>query len=250
MDKSTFIERAPEYYALGLAYALRMSTSSNPQTVGQLADSMHASRLFTRLPLVEQGIKILVDAGVVDAITDDFGPTVYAAKEDLGAWMDSPGNEYVVFKKFAVIATEEWLRRAILSVNEQYGTLDIQASDFDEVTNDQNWEPIPVDRSDPKLDAAIKAVDRAIESIESDNGYAATLPGEREYVLSGVKTVSRLLKQESQIFWMQLRTFAVDPLNRVIKRFGPAAVGLAARAAKDALFDWLKDHLHKVLDWL
>jgi hypothetical protein len=41
-----------------------------------------------------------------------------------------------------------------------------------------------------------------------------------------------------------------DPLARVISRFGPAAVGVAASAAKAAMFDWLKKNFTKALDWM
>lgn len=250
MDKSTFIERAPEYYALALAYSLREAATRTPQTIGDMLDHFanYASRLESPV-LVEHGMKILVDAHVVEEITDDFGPSVYVARSNLADWMKYQ-NEYPVFKKFAAIQSESWLVQAIRSVNEQYHLLDIKSSDFSDVSRDQFWEPIPLDRSDPKLEEVARVIDQAIVSIEADNGYAVTFPGERDYALSALKTVSTLIRQESQIYWMQLKTFAIDPLNRVIKRFGEAAVGLVARAAKDALFDWLKDHIHKALDWL
>lgn len=92
-------------------------------------------------------------------------------------------------------------------------------------------------------------MDQAIEKIESSNGYAAEVPGERQYVLESLKTASKTLKENAQIYWMQLKVFVLEPLSRVIKRFGNAAEGVAASAARDAIHDWLKTAFSKALDW-
>lgn len=49
---------------------------------------------------------------------------------------------------------------------------------------------------------------------------------------------------------MQIKTFALDPLNVVIKRFKGAALETVAGAAKDAIVVWLKAKFGAVITWL
>lgn len=112
------------------------------------------------------------------------------------------------------------------------------------------WEPIPLDRDDPKLQEATEKLDEAIKTIEGDNGYAANLPGEREYVLSHLKSFAQMLKTKAEVYGRQIKTDAIDPLTRVAKRFGTAMVGVAATSAKEALIEWLKAHWPRQVAWL
>jgi hypothetical protein len=72
------------------------------------------------------------------------------------------------------------------------------------------------------------------------NGYAANVPGERDYVVRSLKTFRSTLKESVQITGMQIKTFALDPLDMVISRFSGAALELVAGAARDAIVAWLK----------
>jgi len=135
-------------------------------------------------------------------------------------------------------------------VNKQYDELDITQDDFNNNLVEAQWEPIPLDRRDERLSGATEALDAAIGAIETDNGYAVHAVAEREYVLSNLRSASKALKEQTQIYWMQVKVFALEPLGRIIKRFGPAAVGMAALAARQAIFDWLKANFAKALDWL
>ena len=143
-----------------------------------------------------------------------------------------------------------WLQRALRSVDNAYEQLQITELDFDPDEMEIQWEPIPLDRSDGTLDRAIEAVGNVIEAIEQDNGYAANAGGEREYVLSNLKAFQRAVSEQAEIYWMQIKTFALTPLGKVITRFGSAAVGIAATAARDSILEWLKIAFSKALDWL
>lgn len=44
------------------------------------------------------------------------------------------------------------------------------------------------------------------------------------------------------------QSIRLEPLGRVLASFGPAAVGVIAAGAKDALLDWLKKNFATVLD--
>ena len=108
----------------------------------------------------------------------------------------------------------------------------------------------PLDRSDAQLVDAAEAVEEAIAKIEADNGYAANVPGERDYVVQSLKSFSATLKESAQITGMQIKTFAIDPLNAVIRRFTGAGLELVAAAAKDAILSWLKVKFGTLVTWL
>jgi hypothetical protein len=155
-----------------------------------------------------------------------------------------------LFKKYREVANKDWLRRAIRSVNETYDSLEIDPKDFSQESVEIQWEPIPLDRSDEASTRVAEDLQNAITSIEQDNGYAANSPGEREYVLSNLKSFQKTVTEKSEIYWLQIKTFALEPLGRVIKRFGAAAVGIAATAARESILAWLKTAFSKALDWL
>jgi hypothetical protein len=104
----------------------------------------------------------------------------------------------------------------------------------------KEWEPLQLERDDPQLKKAIAAVDDTAEKVRSDNGYAANLPEEREYVLDSLSTLSRRLKEASSISLAYLKEFAFAPLAKLLRRFKGAAIGLAASVAREAIREWLK----------
>jgi hypothetical protein len=176
---------------------------------------------------------------------------MYRASETFEHWLsDSASKKFPLFDKFREIGSDsDWLRAALRKLNKVYGELGITDNDFAVEAEDQ-WEPIPLDRSDPLLEAATEKLDVAIEAIESDNGYAIHHPGERDHVLAQLKIFADAVKTRTQVYWPQVKTYAIDPLTRVVKRFGDAAVGVAAFAARQAIVDWLKANFAKVIGWL
>ena len=170
-------------------------------------------------------------------------------KEGFSEWFKNESvKEYTLFAKFSSIGlNKNWLLSAIRNVNNTYDILKIKNDDFNGEVAETQWEPIPLDRSNEKLEKFVSSLDTAIREIEADNGYAVHAPGEREYVLSALKTGKEAIASGSQTYLGQLKSLVVDPLSRVIWRFGGAAVGVAATAAKDALLDWLKEVFEKGL---
>lgn len=142
-----------------------------------------------------------------------------------------------------------WLIEALRAVNDTYDQLGIKVSDFEPSEFDY-WEPLPIDREEPHLRSAIEKLDEAIEQVRADNGYSSTVPEERAYVLEKLSALSKRLKTEATISWMYLNEFGLKPLGQLTKRFGKAAVGLAAVAARDSLLAWLKAFGAKALDFL
>ena len=108
------------------------------------------------------------------------------------------------------------------------------------VAKESEWEPIPLTRDDTARHAAVDALDRIVDELRGDNGYAATNPEEKRYVQDKLSGAVKRLRDDTQISWMYLNEFAIRPLAILIKRFGNATIGLAAVAAKEAVLTWLK----------
>ena len=74
-----------------------------------------------------------------------------------------------------------------------------------------------------------------------------------DYSAEEVRRLARRSKDVNQsrrlqILIMQLRTYALEPLGIVVKRFGKAAVGVVARAATEGVMKWLKGIIKSGLD--
>ena len=258
MDKFEFMEKAPQYYALGIAVALHNmgAEGKRASTINQLAAALSPemrSYIFERDRLVNEAAQLLSDCGYIKVMKFDFAPTVYRATDDLaGRLQTGPNNKLPLFDVYRELKDLDWLISGILTVNEKYNQIGIIDADFMDRFVDPNgepeWEPIPLDRSDERLITATTKLDEAIQQIEQDNGYAVSSPGERDYVIENLKHVSKILKEQGKIYVMQLKTYAIEPLVRVINRFGPAAAGVAAATAKEALKDWLKGIIAHGLD--
>ncbi|MGJ5024667.1 hypothetical protein [Bradyrhizobium oligotrophicum] len=252
MDKNSFIEKAPPYYALGLALALLSQDSDQTVTLSTLEHATgHPEALFRYHGLVRAGMRILVQAGVAEIIAEDFGPRLYRRTGDLTAeWIYEGGGQQIpLFRRYAQIRNLGWLNQAIVDVNENFKSLGVSSSDFDAPAVSL-WQPLPLDRTDEALVAATERVDEAIRSIEGDNGYAAHAPGERDYVVQSLKTFSATLKENAQITGMQIKTFALEPLAVVMRRFAGAGLEMAAGAAKDAIVAWLKVKFGALITYL
>lgn len=255
MDRRLFIERAPQYYALALALgAVRLEKELFTETevreeLGR--DDIRFRRRMGRRALANAGMHLLVEAGVIQVIKEDFGPNLYQRDPTLNwAWMfEGDGLKIPAFARYGQLQNLSWLAEALEDVDNKYQELQITEEDFEQPAP-SFWEPLPLDRSDEQLLAATEKVDEAISKIEADNGYSVTLPGERDYVLQSLKSFSRTLKESAQITAMQIKTFALEPLNLVIKRFKGAALETVAGAAKDALVVWLKAKFGAVITWL
>jgi hypothetical protein len=145
-------------------------------------------------------------------------------------------------------------RRGIEGINkiddEEYGqiqaSLNLNTATAEKAPSD--WEPIPLNREEEKQKAAVEKLDEVIEELRGDNGYATSNPEEKVFVQDKLAAVSKRLKEDSHISWMYLREFVFAPLTILIKRFGGAAVGVAAVAAKEAFTSWLKGKGISILD--
>lgn len=100
------------------------------------------------------------------------------------------------------------------------------------------WEPLEIDRSDPKYLAAIESIDDALEKIIADNGYAAHRPAERETIIATLKEGLDWLKNRTPTK-AQVMSKLVDPLRYVATSFSRAIIGEAAKQAAVMIMRWL-----------
>jgi hypothetical protein len=259
MDKPEFIKKAPVYYAIGLLAALwdgklEPLILSNAHSLSYRWDTGSDSSLFNKAPLLKAAVALLMQEGVLVCVTDEFAPPAYRKAAEVSDWFYkvAPGR-FPPFAKYREAKNDKaWIIAALRSVNETYDELEVTEEDFvlAEQEPELEWEPLPIDRDDPLLHEAEEKLDEAIKAIEGDNGYAATVPGERDHVLSHLKSFSRALKTKAEIYGRQIKVDAIEPLGRVAKRFGDAMVGIAAASARAALFEWLKAHWPKLVAWL
>jgi hypothetical protein len=247
MDKHSFVDSAPAYYALALAVAL---LNANPRrgdafTLEQL-ENYGGSDLNPIL--VKAGMRLLQEVGVAETIKEAFGPPLYGRTDALTQdWLYTNASfHFPIFLRYSEIRNADWLKAAIADVNDKYFQLSLTEADFEEAPPSV-WEPLQLDRGDEQLVEVTAKVDEAIASIEADNGYAANVPGERDYVVSSLKAFSKTLKENAQITVMQIKTFALEPLGLVLNRFAGSALALVAAAAKDSLLTFLKSKFGALL---
>jgi hypothetical protein len=252
MDKAEFIELAPQYYSVAIiaylsqhrAWAVSRQEFLDHYSINKGWSYLGRDKIF------EIAVTWLLQKGVIRLVPDPFGPPIIVTSPDFDDKYDQLSRDYnyPLYKYGMTADGDSWLRDALKKLDEDYSQLDIAEADFD--TPDEEWQPLPLERDDPQLQKAIAAVDDVAEKVRADNGYAANLPGEREYVLDGLSALSKRLKEASTISVAYLREFAFAPLSKVLRRFKDAAIGLAASAAKEALKDWLKRKGIAFLDWL
>ena len=261
MDKAKFVASAPNYYAL--AVIDYMIQNPIPATKNEIFGKyfidtseheddgyflLHDGRLF------DIAIEILTTNNLVSVDIDDFGPPIIIPSENFSEKFQnycnlqpktSLFNKYI---RFLYSSKSSWLIDALKNVLNTEHKLDIQDSDYDNLHDE--WSPIPVELEKPETQAVIAAVDDAIEKIRSDNGYTATQTEERDYVVDGLTTFRKRLKEAATISVPYVRQYAIEPLFRAGKSLGKSLAGLAIEALKSKIKDWMmKQGIPWPLDW-
>jgi hypothetical protein len=246
VDKTEFLRLAHLYYAIAIIH--RFQQDYRPLTLTEIEHAYTNDTLFgtefsyfPRANLMVRAVNFLVLQGAVNIIPDPFAPQILVQSKDYhDVFRKLTGDTYSPFYNYSLTNnSDHWIKEALINVERQYVTLGIQESDFD-VPADQQWEPLALERDDPQLDTAIRRIDETIEQVRGDNGYAATVPEERSFVLESLSTVSAKLNAAPSVSLSYLKRYAWEPLSILVRRFGPAALGLVATAAKEAIKEWLK----------
>jgi len=180
--------------------------------------------------------------------TDPFGPPIFSQSESFqeafDALREDEGSAFSTY--FASGESAAWLTYALHSIENHYVNLGIQPSDFEDV--DSEWAPIPIDQSDPSTKNAIEALEQVVDEVRSDNGYNASLPQERDFVLEGLTGVLGKLKSPSiSAGYVKL---AMDRLSILGRRFAGSVREATIIGARTAIIDFAKRHFGEALNYL
>jgi hypothetical protein len=266
MNASEIRHKAIPYYACFICRLMQVPGTS--LTIDEIQQSSRVNRddptdeslLLSDLSIVEQAISFLEEENIIQLVTDEFAPQIVIQHQNFTTNRDllhrQPDS---VFSKYSLAGDGRvaWLNKALSNIDTQL----ILSGNFSEahgITESETpaietaWEPIPLDRNDPSQTEAIEALDHIIEELRADNGYATTYPEEKAFVQDKLLAVTKRIKVDSQISWMYLQEFAFKPLAILVQRFGKAAIGMTASAAREALSSWLKskgiDFLNNILN--
>lgn len=278
MNTQTLFERALPYYIVAIAHSVRehFANKHSPIHAADVhrpwrTDVGKKTSLLGDEELFKAAINICADHKIIEPLVDPFGPLVFLKGASLTGGLAGLEQAYPQFNSYKR-AGRTWLASALAEINKQRAQEwlsdrqdqkpNAAGSDDDDddgveveeaaagvlnVDGDE-WAPLPVDRTAPALVKAERAVDEAVDALTGDNGYAATHPQERRWVLDSLNTFRSVLKREAQISLGYVRLCALDPLGRAIQRLGDSASGLIAMAARDAIKDWLKEAFKGVKD--
>ena len=119
-----------------------------------------------------------------------------------------------------------------------------------EVADDEpSWSPLPIELAASDTKQLLKAANDAISTLQSDNGYAATLPVERAEVLSRLKAGVELLKDAPAISYSAIQVYFIWPVQKIARKFTPETVtGVAVKLFWDTLSGWVKKRGGDILD--
>lgn len=257
MDKSRFIEMAPIYYALAVGSHLHREYPRQSVTLDGILAKFTIDDgsgdpagycLLEREEILTHALEWLRTQEVLHILEDEFGPKIYILSEDWAYLYERLRNDTKLpfYKHYLISDKDTWLHSALSNINELYLKLGIEPEDF--YAPDKEWAPLPLDRDDETLLTTIRELDKTIESVRGDNGYASTLPEERSFVLEALSSVSQKLKQATTVSLPYLRRYAFEPLAILVRRFKGAAISVTATATREALVEFLKQHGIKLLE--
>jgi hypothetical protein len=254
MDKAEFVAKAPVYYALAIASVLRKSAGPMPEfkIKANFPDSndqeLEGSSLIGRWMLWDRGVAWLVARDMIRIRYDSFGPPILSAGPDFAdQWNELTHDDGLPFSAYeAAGRSDDWLIPALHALENTFVNLDMKPDDFE--NPDAEWAPIKIEADDATAKNAIRSLERMIEEVRSDNGYSATHPQERDYVLEGLQ--GTLAKFKSSSISAGYIRIAFERLGTLGRRFAGSAKDGAITAAKAALMEFAKKHFGDALNYV
>ncbi|MBG20562.1 MAG: hypothetical protein CML31_11520 [Rhizobiales bacterium] len=187
--------------------------------------------------LFEKAVNFLVECGSIVRIEDDFGPTVFEFG-DVSLYQlaeEARNSPFAKADKYGL----SWLESALKEVNrkQSQGALDPSHTATIKDQLDEEWAPLEIER-DEVLNEAIAASEEALSTIESDNGYSANEPEERDAIVHSAKGTLEALKSGTPSR-AQVVSGLLQPFKYLAKKFADTSIGVAAKIAVEALLKWL-----------
>jgi hypothetical protein len=254
MDKAEFVARAPAYYALAIAEALDRAPGplSEYKVKHSFPDideqSGEEGSLIDRWMIWERAIAWLLERDMIKIKYDAFGPPIFSKGPSFqGMWDKLAEDDDLPFSSFVAAGeAADWLLSALHSLENHFVNLDMKEGDFE--NPDAEWTPIQIDAEDPTVNKAVTSLEEIIEEVRSDNGYNATHPQERDYVLEGLQgTLSKFRSSYVSAGYVRI---AIERLGMLGRRFAGTVRDGAITAAKAALIEFAKKHFGDALNYL
>jgi hypothetical protein len=238
MDKAEFIKQAPLFYALAIAALLNDADGAvSERALDEHYTTSNRTCLIDDPQLRSLAMEWLHAHSLIRIRKASFGPPLFYKSETFEDTWEVLLQEEMPFSIYGEVDEQhQWLSQALYEIRATHNRLRIQDEDYTQPSDD--WAPIQLDTSQPAFNRAVEDLDKAIADIRADNGYAATFPEEREYVIDGLQTtVSKL--QTGSIAAGYIKD-AWEKLTIVGRRFSGAALELVALGAKQAIIDFVK----------
>ncbi len=241
MEKAEFVSEAPVYYALAIAAALLTRSTVSKDALWKVysfENDGETTCLVDPGPDWNAAIDWLLNRRMIRELKGSFGPRLYSREIAFNdTWTSLIASDTLPFNHYNMVEDKTgWLFEALGDVADAYRELKISQVDFDKP--DSEWQPIQIDTAEPEVQLAIEKLSEAVEEIRKDNGYAANLPEERNYVVEGLEgTVKKL---ESGTVSAGYIRDAWTRLNMVGRRFAGASLELVITGAKQAIIEMVK----------
>jgi hypothetical protein len=255
MDKATFIEQAPIYYALAIAARLDKVFINTAVSRNKIESHYYVrdedeigdekTNLLNSEALWQKGIAILRAEGLLEVEHDPFGPEVFRSGADFRSNFREVAQKYPPFSKYVSLDdSEHWLMSALIAVRNTYRNLGIEESDFESLP-DIEWQPIQLDPADSLVKEAQEKVEQVIDEVRKDNGYAATHPQERDFNLDGLTNLAARIK--SSVISSGYLNAGLDRLRSLASRFANTAKEQLIKDAASALIALAKKAAIKII---
>jgi|HubBroStandDraft_6_1064221.scaffolds.fasta_scaffold22696_4 hypothetical protein len=197
--------------------------------------------LIANKELFRVAIHNLLEKMVIEALVDPFGPSQYKEGIALSDYLkeERENRNRPLYRAEASGEAERWLHEALENLDRVAREIGISAEDFQD--SEGEWEPIPLDRADTRLQKAIEKVDETIKHVEQNNGYGTEYPEEKRFVVDNLTLLSNTLRTAVSTSVAYIKTHGVNVLQKLQERFGNALIGEAARETAKALWTLIKE---------
>lgn len=202
--------------------------------------------------------RTLVDHSLLDVITSEFSQP-YIRKSSNFSNSQSLSEFEDLFGKYRLLGSsgDAWLRSTFSTIGQKFDSNEvweylkkwlrdrelpdtpsqpetIDTSEYD----DDEWQPIKIERDTETYKEAVDASEAAVREIEASNGYAATNLEERNAIVASVKGTLDAIKNGAPSK-QSIRYGLLSPLKFIARKFAETTIGEIAKLALVKLAAWL-----------